>query len=73
MTINDYKTLWDKQGERCAICGVGFAEPSNGCVDHNHETGAVRGLLCHQCNSAIGYFRESIESMKKAITYLEIK
>lgn len=71
MTINDYKTLWDEQDGKCAICGIQFTEPSKGCVDHNHKTGEVRGLLCHPCNSAIGYFRDSIESIKKAIIYLE--
>jgi hypothetical protein len=40
-------------------------------VDHCHKTGKIRGLLCHYCNIALGGFKDSIESLKKAIKYLE--
>jgi hypothetical protein len=56
-----------QEGE-CAICG----EKSDKLfVDHNHKTGLVRGLLCHQCNCGIGFFRESVPAILSAIDYLE--
>jgi hypothetical protein len=39
-------------------------------VDHCHETGKIRGLLCSNCNSALGKFKDNIESLKNAIVYL---
>lgn len=41
------------------------------CVDHNHKTGEIRGLLCGLCNSGIGHFKDKIKLLKKAIKYLE--
>ena len=40
-------------------------------VDHNHDTGEIRGLLCMNCNFGIGNFKDSIEILKEAIKYLE--
>ncbi len=40
-------------------------------VDHDHTTGEVRGLLCHNCNRAIGLLREDPERLRRAIEYLE--
>lgn len=40
-------------------------------VDHCHDTGIVRGLLCHNCNRALGLFKDKIEVLKNAIKYLE--
>jgi len=40
-------------------------------VDHDHETGKIRGLLCSKCNSVIGYAKDNIQTLKNAITYLE--
>lgn len=40
-------------------------------VDHNHNTGAIRGVLCSRCNGALGQFRDRISLLKKAIQYLE--
>jgi len=50
LTLSQYQTMYRKQHGRCAICG----QKSKLCVDHNHKTGVVRGLLCYQCNSFIG-------------------
>lgn len=40
-------------------------------IDHNHTTGVVRGLLCHNCNAAIGHLSDSISLLEKAATYLK--
>lgn len=40
-------------------------------IDHCHETGIIRSLLCNRCNQALGLFKDDIESLKKAINYLE--
>ena len=55
-------------GNACAICGVTFtAEPN---VDHCHETGVVRGLLCSMCNGGLGMFKDREDLMVRAIEYL---
>lgn len=40
-------------------------------IDHNHQTGKVRGLLCANCNNGLGFFMDNIENLKEAIRYLE--
>ena len=56
-----------QQGGVCAICG----RPDPEHVDHDHETGAVRGILCFNCNGGLGQFRDSIDSLLTAASYLE--
>lgn len=68
---NDYENLLEKQNNACAICGITVEE--NGkklVVDHNHETLQVRGLLCHYCNSGLGFFKDSPTRLSIAIEYL---
>lgn len=79
ITIDDYKVMFDAQGGVCAICGreeTNLLSRKTGrirqlAVDHCHETGKIRGLLCSNCNMGIGYFRDDPEIMRKAITYLK--
>jgi len=61
------------QGGVCAICGKpeATARTKRLCVDHCHETGKVRGLLCSHCNRAIGLLGDSCAILASAITYLE--
>ena len=67
-----YIEMLDKQNSRCAICGRHQEElPKRMAVDHNHDTGKVRGLLCGNCNTGIGNLRDSIDMLRKAIDYLE--
>lgn len=70
-----YDKKIEEQNHRCAICGV----EENTClmpnkrsfaVDHCHESGQVRGLLCNQCNRALGLFKDSVEVLQKAQEYL---
>lgn len=69
----EWKQMFDAQGGRCAICGSEEPKGRNGVfhVDHCHETGAVRALLCHNCNHGLGYFQDNTETLKNAIEYLE--
>lgn len=67
-----YDSMFLLQEGKCAICGKTSSE--NGqklAVDHNHETGAIRGLLCSGCNSGLGYFHDNIELLEKSIEYLQ--
>jgi hypothetical protein len=63
--------LFKKQNCRCAICGrdnPGRAPEWH--TDHCHKTGKVRGILCHNCNVALGGFRDDITKLQAAINYL---
>jgi len=68
LTEGEFYELFDKQDGRCAICHVEMDKP---CVDHDHKTGRVRGLLCTQCNTGLGMFKDSIRNLASAIVYLE--
>jgi len=68
ITYEEYKERYEAIEGKCEICDEQF--PSL-CVDHNHETGEVRGLLCTPCNLAIEHLKESSNIMKKAIEYIE--
>lgn len=69
ITPKDYELLCDAQNDRCAICRRSF---SRGIlvVDHDHVTGAVRGLLCPGCNSGLGFFEDSTDRLLVAAAYL---
>ena len=71
LTPDSFNTMIEAQFHRCKICGVVFDELSRTCVDHCHSTGKVRGILCFHCNTALGHFRDSIETLYAAIDYLE--
>lgn len=69
ITMEDKISMIESQDGKCAICGI--YEPERGfCVDHNHATGEVRGILCNDCNVSLGGFRDSVEILKRAIEYL---
>lgn len=70
LTAQDYDALFEKQGRACAICKQ-MPERYRLHVDHCHETGRVRGLLCVACNTALGLFKDSVSRLQAAITYLE--
>jgi hypothetical protein len=55
------------QDGRCAICGSALEQLH---VDHDHETGEIRGLLCSNCNVAISQLGDDVETMESAIAYL---
>jgi len=72
VSLEDYAVLANEQDNKCKICGAGHDKGQAGflVVDHCHTTGRVRGLLCSNCNSALGLFRDEEESLKNAIRYL---
>lgn len=70
MSLEEYDTLYKNQEGRCDICGNMPSEYML-VVDHNHETGEVRGLLCRPCNSGIGLLRDSEMIVAKALEYLK--
>lgn len=73
MVEDDYERLLAAQGGRCAICGgteAKHGESTRLHIDHNHETGEVRGLLCNNCNRALGYFHDQWELLDIARLYL---
>ena len=78
ITIEDYDTLLKEQNSRCAICGTTDpgtckskgALKSRFCIDHDHETDEIRGLLCSKCNSGIGFLGDTLERLEAAAAYL---
>ena len=66
ITLIEYEKIYQEQGGLCKIC----RKQEKLYVDHNHMNGIVRGLLCHKCNVGIGYFEDSVDSLKNAIKYL---
>ena len=59
----------DEQKNMCAICGR-KDESKVLCVDHDHKTGTIRGLLCNGCNVGLGNLKDDIQILQSAIAYL---
>lgn len=79
ITSEDYSAMFDSQNGVCKICNNPETEIEHKtgnikglAVDHCHDTGLVRGLLCSKCNTALGKFK-SIEILESALTYLKEK
>lgn len=71
MNPGEWSDLFRKQNGRCAICKTHQSELNYTlCVDHNHTTGVVRGLLCKKCNQALGMFNDDYENLANALAYL---
>lgn len=74
ITLDDYDRLAEKQAGLCAICKLPPGEKGRTSllhVDHDHATNEVRGLLCDNCNRALGLFQESINNLECAVDYLK--
>ena len=72
ITRDEYNDLYNEQNGSCACCGKHQVELNvTMAVDHCHETGRVRGLLCGPCNRGIGMLGDNIEGLRKALKYLE--
>lgn len=67
-----YNQLFKQQNGKCKICSISQNELfARLVVDHDHKTKKVRALLCHNCNTGLGLFKENINSLIKAIEYLQ--
>jgi len=70
--LHEYNLILTEQKGKCACCGIHQNELTmNLAVDHDHDTGLIRGLLCGNCNTAIGKLGDNIEGLMKALNYLE--
>ena len=72
ITIKEYEDILKNQGGRCVICGEKPNGKRRAPVDHDHEINKVRGILCQECNTGIGLFKENISNFENAIRYLNI-
>lgn len=74
LTSEQYDTLLSNQNGKCAICKID-TNPARGTsvftVDHCHNTGTIRGLLCTPCNALLGLAKDSIEILESASQYLK--
>lgn len=77
ISLEEYESLLESQGGVCSICfskdpktKTRSGVSPNFAVDHDHSTGAVRGLLCGFCNSGLGFFQDDKERLRAAISYL---
>jgi hypothetical protein len=69
ITEAEWDALFTMQEGRCVICAVDLATVK-ACVDHDHVTGEVRGLLCNVCNQGLGYFGDDPDRLLAAAAYL---
>jgi len=73
LTEEDVRNLMDLFRGACHICGDSLVVPDSNKsyhIDHNHETGEIRGLLCHLCNVGLGHFKDSPDLLDRAAKYL---
>lgn len=68
LSWDDFERLLKEQEDRCFVCK---REDVVLCIDHDHVTGKVRGLLCHNCNLGVGNFKDNPDFLRKAANYLE--
>lgn len=71
ITLDEYDEMLESQGSVCAICG---GTPDNGRrmnVDHDHDTGKIRGLLCNHCNPLLGNANDNPYILRLGAMYLE--
>lgn len=78
LTFEDLERMLRDQDRKCVICGkelflhgASVDQAKIARVDHNHETGEIRGLLCDDCNTGLGKFRDNPEYLLKAASYLK--
>lgn len=73
LTVEKYEEMFSKQNGKCKICNGISTDPRKNalCVDHNHTTGEIRGLLCDTCNRALGMLKDNVNIIKNAVSYLE--
>lgn len=72
LTVKEFRELEAEQDYKCNCCGISKEQTQQKelCVDHDHLTGEIRGLLCLQCNAGIGMLGDNLEGVQKAYDYL---
>ena len=70
LSYEDWLKIWEIQDGRCKICSKKFKNPSDACIDHNHDTQKIRGLLCRKCNFGISNFNDNPKLTARATEYL---
>lgn len=73
LTPEEFDALLAQQNYQCAVCLSGDPSRNNGnwSIDHDHATGAVRGIVCHHCNILLGGARDNVQTLRNAVAYLE--
>lgn len=71
LTFEEYNKLLKEQNYKCKICNTSIENTSEAQVDHCHDTGKIRGLLCRKCNVGLGCFQDNLDLFRKAMEYLE--
>ena len=76
ITLEEYNRMLEEQNNVCKIClqpeqMLHKGKAKRLCVDHDHNTSKVRGLLCQRCNTTLGRYEDNPELMKNLISYLE--
>lgn len=70
MTAKDWERLYAATSGECPLCEKPFGKKRLACVDHDHKTGVVRGLLCQQCNWTLGLLHDNEAWLGNAHDYL---
>jgi len=70
LTADEYQTILDYQAGVCDICLRATGRTRRLAVDHDHQTGQVRGLLCKPCNRMLGHLRDDAEAARRIADYL---
>jgi hypothetical protein len=71
VTLAERDALIQAQGGKCTLCERVFNPLDRACIDHDHITGRMRGIICTSCNKALGLFKDSIPALTKALAYLQ--
>lgn len=69
--LSDKVEMWIKQGKSCAICQKTLLTLREAKLDHCHETGRIRKILCYLCNTGLGCFKDNTKLLQSAISYLD--
>jgi recombination endonuclease VII len=73
LTQDQYNAMLEQQGGGCILCGARSPGKikKHFCIDHDHKTDRIRGLLCDACNRALGLFKDNPEILRRAAAYVE--
>lgn len=72
LTLEQHQKIYDQQRGCCALCGIHERELDRALhIDHCHQTGKVRGLLCFDCNTGLGKFCDDPELLFAAVKYID--